>query len=1100
MLLKIFVPMGVLILPILIPINRVGGKGTTHQNSTDTGRLWNVTGLDQLAWGNVKPEHTNRYWAHLVLAVIAIIWVCAIFFDELRGYIRLRQAYMTSPQHRLRASATTVLVTAIPPSWLNVDSLDTLFDVFPGGVRNIWINRNFDDLNEKVKARNEMALQLEGAETELVIKCKKAALKQTKAEAKKAGKSKTEAKQVEVEATDEHASEMAMGPGVSSGDPHQAHTIREMLQPEKRRRSPSGEGVRPRIFDPARTAAGAVGLGVGKLGKSVFGGLKRVEAGLDNPSAQTKGFVATADEGLPPRKPTPAPDEEVSPVDDDTAESIHSTPVPDRHDKNIEPGKKPPSKRPFWKSRKSSHSKSAVEPDEYPLTGPDTPVVDSPVQETAMKKSDNEKSIRHKDSKDGDEPEKEKYPTAYNEKFDEEDYGEPVWRKYIRAKDRDTHRLPIFGWNWMPSLWLIGKKVDTIYHCRKEVARLNLEIEVDQQHPERFPLMNSAFIQFNHQVAAHMACQSVSHHMPKQMAPRIVEISPDDVIWDNMSIKWWERYLRTFGIITVVIAMVVGWAFPVAFTGLLSQLSYLEGAFTWLAWLGKLPPWFISAIQGILPALFLAILMALLPLILRFLSRTQGLHTGMAVELTVQNYYFTFLFVQLFLVVTIASSFSTILENVTDVTSWPGYLATNIPRSSNYFFSYMILQAMSVSAGALVQIFGLVSWFILAPIMDSTARKKWARTTNLNQMQWGTFFPIYTTLASIGMCNISHMTKSEALADVLTGLIYSVVAPLIMVFNIVTFSLFWFVYRYNTLYVTKFRFDTGGLLFPRAINQLFTGLYVMEVCLIGLFFLVRDQYGRVACKGQAICMIVVLILTFGYQILLNDAFGPLLRYLPITLEEDAVRRDKEFDQAQHLRLGLAADDEDEPIERRLADQERQERHSDRDIELNNLEADQKRPQSDRLSTPKLGSKRPSWADRKPNRRSKYFGANSAHASATIKALREKMSHDVEAQGVAPNTLGHSLFAGIHDELEDLTPDERDQLVQRAFQHEALRAKRPVVWIPRDDLGISDDEVYRTQRFSKHIWISNEYQALDGKCRTIFSRSPPDFSEVDLIQL
>jgi 10TM putative phosphate transporter len=101
---------------------------------------------------------------------------------------------------------------------------------------------------------------------------------------------------------------------------------------------------------------------------------------------------------------------------------------------------------------------------------------------------------------------------------------------------------------------------------------------------------------------------------------------------------------------------------------------------------------------------------------------------------------------------------------------------------------------------------------------------------------------------------------------------------------------------------------------------------------------------------------------------------------------------------------------------------------------------------------------------------------------------------------ANRSIGHALFAGIHDELEDLTPDERDQLVQRAFQHEALRAKRPVIWIPRDDLGVSDDEIYRTQRFSKHIWISNEYQALDGKCRPIFSRSLPDFSEVNLIQL
>jgi len=351
-------------------------------------------------------------------------------------------------------------------------------------------------------------------------------------------------------------------------------------------------------------------------------------------------------------------------------------------------------------------------------------------------------------------------------------------------------------------------------------------------------------------------------------------------------------------------------------------------------------------------------------------------------------------------------------------------------------------------------------------------------------------------------------------------LIYCVIAPLILVFNIITFSLFWFVYRYNTLYVTKFRFDTGGLLFPRAINQLFVGLYFMEVCLIGLFFLVRDENGDVACEGQAICMIVVLVLTAGYQILLNEAFGPLLRYLPITLEEEAVRRDDEFNRAQHARLGLTVDDDKENDENDdySDDDEKPRKHSEskrgesfpnqngKDIELTSLDTDRQNRKRDTLgailSTPKLGKKRPSWADRSPAspRRSKYFGVNSATANPTVKGLREKMAQDAEAQGPGDNKIGRALFAGIHDELEDLTPDERDQLVQRAFQHEALRAKRPVIWIPRDDIGVSNDEIYRTQRFSKHIWVSNEYQALDGKARTIFSRSPPDFSEVDLIQL
>ncbi|KAA8650441.1 hypothetical protein EYZ11_000824 [Aspergillus tanneri] len=1090
MLLKIFVPLGCILLPVLLPLNKVNGKNRSFKNGTIGGDRWNITGLDQLAWGNVAPENTNRYWGHLITAIIVIVYVCAVFFDELRGYIRLRQAYLTSPQHRLRASATTVLVTAIPESWLSVEALETLFDVFPGGIRNIWINRNFDDLNEKVKERDDIALKLEVAETELIIKCKKAQLKREKSEAKKAGKEGKAINKQEREKADRKASQLAMGAGVSSGDPHQAHTLDQILHPENpaQHEDEPGKWRRLNPLDPAMEAAGAFSQGVGKLGKSVLSGFKKVEDSVDGTLTRSGGYV--------PEDNTLAAIENSSLAagGNERRESLSNDPRGNAEDESgAHPsqmitqsatgvsgsGSKP--KRPFWKSGVSNNSRmsSKAEPDEFPLTGPESPV-DADVMSEACPSSSTAARAKAKGGnqegrKEGDKVEGEEYPIAYNEGFDNEDFGEPMWKKYIKEKDRDTMRLPIFGLRWMPSLWLMGRKVDTIDYCRKELARLNLEIEVDQQHAEKFPLMNSAFIQFNHQVAAHMACQAVSHHVPKQMAPRIVEISPDDVIWDNMSIRWWERYLRTFGILTVVCAMVVGWAFPVAFTGLLSQLSYLEDAFTWLSWISKLPEWLISAVQGILPALFLAILMALLPLILRFLCRAQGLHTGMAVELTVQHYYFAFLFVQLFLVVAISSSFSTIINNVTNVTSWPELLAQHIPLSSNYFFSYMILQAMSVSAGALVQIVNLVSWFVLAPFLDTTARRKWARTTNLNQVQWGTFFPVYTTLASI-------------------GLIYCVISPLILLFNVITFGLFWFVYRYNTLYVTKFRFDTGGLLFPQAINQLFTGIYVMEVSLIGLFFLVRDVQGTVACKGQAICMIVVLILTVGYQYLLNEAFGPLIRYLPITLEDDAVRRDEEFERAQRARLGLPIDeDETDPVA-----------HADgmsHDIELKKIglrREGQKSAHANKRAG--MGPKRPSWIHRSAKRRSSYYGTQSASAVPSVQRMREKIAHDAEAQGPATGSTGQAIFAGIHDELEDLTPDERDQLVQRAFQHEALRAKRPVVWIPRDDLGVSDDEVYRTQRFSKHVWISNEYQALDGKCRPIFSRSPPDFSQVDLIQL
>lgn len=755
MLLKIFIPLALLILPILIPVNKVDGKDTNPLEGV-RGARYNVTGLDQLAWGNVKPENTTRYWAHLILAVIVVVYVCAVFFDELRGYIRLRQAYLTSPQHRLRASATTVLVTSIPDKWLSVDALDGLFDVFPGGVRNIWLNRNLDQLSAKIKERNKLALALESAETELIKKCKKAQLKQAKAEAKKLGKnSKFEVEHERSEAQ-KRASRLVQSAGVSSGNPHEVvHNVRDALNsgdnanPDQTQEA----GGRRHIIPKVGQAFGAVGSGVAKIGHTVLGGVKKVEEGVDSRINTTGGFAPieqpsnsntnttaerTSQENVSPRTFVTGPNED--PEMPTVEERELSVPSVDGASDTA------PTRRSLFRKKPSPLGEGVDRNgDEFPLTTP-SPI--TPAVATGSEKPNTKK--KRTDSKKDEHQENEEYPVAYNEAYEEDDYGEPLWMKYIQPKDRETMRLPIFGWSWMPSLLLIGKKVDKIYHCRKELARLNLEIEIDQQHPEKFPLMNSAFVQFNHQVAAHMACQSVAHHLPQQMAPRLVEISPDDVIWDNMSIKWWERYLRTFGVIVIVTAMVIGWAFPVAFTGLLSQLSYLEGQFVFLRWLSKLPQWLLSAIQGVLPPLFLAILMALLPLILRFLSRNQGVHTGMAIELTVQNYYFAFLFVQLFLVVSISSGFSTIFNSIKDVTSVPELLATNIPKASNYFFSYMVLQAMSVSAGALVQIFSLVSWFILAPIFDSTARMKWARTTNLNQMQWGTFFPVYTTLASIG--------------------------------------------------------------------------------------------------------------------------------------------------------------------------------------------------------------------------------------------------------------------------------------------------------------------------------------------------------------
>lgn len=1129
-------------LPILIPLNYVGGKGSAYSNSTLALRVngtlptEDVKGLDVLAWGNVRPTNTSRYWAHLILAVCVVIWVCGVFFSELRVYIKVRQDYLTSAEHRLRASATTVLVSAVPSKWLTHEALAGLYDVFPGGIRNIWINRNFDELLEKIKQRDSVHLKLEEAETELVRKAKKAQKKQQakdeKLQAKTARQPKAKVdKAQQLKDENARADQMAQSGGVSNADPDRQvpHTIEDAIDEEEDRAREQGteEGVQSDVqtdghADPKHkgfkvpligTGLAAVGQGLGKgfqtvdkAGDTVNGGARKIERGFSNQVGMTNGFVvmdarsvaeddaydeygryrgnaesrraaAAAGSHADPEKrnqqaeavspassgPTGMQAQEMALTGNKARKATHHQ----GHDGAADHEGRGWEFLKFWKGPAGGFPSPVPagyeEGDEFPLNQ------DGGRSMSEGANQDEKKSFWEKfksavpflGGKDADKPD---YPVAYNEEYKEDAHG-AVWERYLKAKDRPTHKNPKLSWwpGWLTWIPFTGNKVDSIYWCRGELARLNLEIEMDQKHPERFPLMNSAFIQFNHQVAAHMACQAITHHVPKQMAPRTVEISPKDVIWDNMSIKWWEAWFRTAVVFGIVAGMVVLWTFPVAWTASLAQIEGLAHKYQWLKWLLKIPHKVLQAVAGVLPALTLAILLALVPMILTYLATVQGAQTGVAKQRSVQNYYFTFLFVQVFLVVSISGGALAALGSATDIVSIPSTLATQLPKAANYFFSYMILQALSTSSGTLLQVATLLLWYLLPKLFDNTARQKWKRNTTLSTVTWGTFFPVYTNFACI-------------------AIIYSIVSPIIIVFALITFSLLWIAHRYNMLYVTRFELDTGGLLYPRAINQTFTGLYVMELCMFGLFLLVRDIDDEAVCIPQAIIMIITLVFTVLYQLLLNISFGPLLNYLPITFEDEAVLRDEAFERAQARRLGL---EDDNDVEGVLVPQH------DGAIEMSNVNHGRRFAKFNPIN---MAQEAGTWAAKSGRQiREKTGLGHGAHEH----AHRRKRHRDIEAQ----QKISNALYGGYADEIEDLTPDERDVLVRHAFQHYALRARRPTVWIPRDDTGVSDDEVNRTREFAgSNIWISNIGAALDGKSRVVYGRNPPDFSEIDLINL
>ncbi|KAL8774473.1 MAG: hypothetical protein Q9209_000846 [Squamulea sp. 1 TL-2023] len=428
-----------------------------------------------------------------------------------------------------------------------------------------------------------------------------------------------------------------------------------------------------------------------------------------------------------------------------------------------------------------------------------------------------------------------------------------VAAKWVPTKKRPTHRLkPI-----------IGKKVDTINWCRSELERLIPKVDALQaaHRAGNGTFIPSVFVEFYHQSEAQSAFQSLTHHHALHMSPRFIGVNPDEVIWKNLKITWASRVVRNILTISFVILLIVFWSIPVGFVGILSNIQSLIDLAPFLEFLLKIPSVIFGLVQGLLPAVLLAVLMALLPIILRMMAKLGGAPSLSAVELRTQNFYFGFQVVQVFLVTTLTSAASaSVTEILCKPMDAPNLLATNLPKASNFYISYFVLQGLTISSGALLGIAGLIIFRLLHKFLDTTPRKMYKRWSTLSALGWGTVFPIYTNLTVIAIT-------------------YSIIAPLVLGFATIGLYLIYLAYRYNLLFVVDSQIDTKGLVYPRALQQTTTGAYLAIICLIGLF-------GIQAAPGPIVLMVVFLIFVILFHISLNGALEPLLIYLPKSLEAE----------------------------------------------------------------------------------------------------------------------------------------------------------------------------------------------------------------------
>ncbi|SCU78587.1 LAMI_0A05138g1_1 [Lachancea mirantina] len=610
--------------------------------------------------------------------------------------------------------------------------------------------------------------------------------------------------------------------------------------------------------------------------------------------------------------------------------------------------------------------------------------------------------------------------------------------QYVPQNKRPTHRLK----------FLIGKKVDTIDFLKEELPKLNADIiELQSNHDEAKPF-NSVFVEFESQYHAQIAVQSTIHHEPLKMTPAYAGIRPQDIVWFNTRMHWLERTIRKFGAVAAIIALIILWAFPVAFVGLISNINYLTDKLPWLRFIYHLPERLMGLLTAMAPTIALAVLMMLLPIIIRKMALVAGAPSVQHIEYFTQQAFFGFQFVQVFLVTTIASSATSVVTQIVkDPTSSMSLLATNLPKSSNFYVAYIMLQGLTVSSGALLQIVSLILFYVLGYLLDGTARKKWSRFTGLGSMQWGTTFPVYTNLAVIVFS-------------------YAIIAPIILLFAAVAFLLLYVAYLYNLTYVFQESAPMRGICYPRALFQTFVGLYVGQICLLGLFA-VGKGWGPIVL--QVVCIAVTVFIHLNF----NIAFDNLMQVVPM---------------------------------------------------------DTMKPLDGKSNTPSFVNKPGSQDSKEGVKQlphfpiRKYQPRSSLHLDQNTKSLRSENTFEVNATMASDNEnnlatvplladgeetsipaapfwkryfqphiyLSYKVARSILPEIYNL-PDPEDttdaDALKNAYNYPAVGAKCPMMWVPRDPYGFSDTQL---TLLGSDIPMSDEGAGFDEKGNIIWTSAPPSY--------
>lgn len=246
------------------------------------------------------------------------------------------------------------------------------------------------------------------------------------------------------------------------------------------------------------------------------------------------------------------------------------------------------------------------------------------------------------------------------------------------------------------------------------------------------------------------------------------------------------------------------------------------------------------------------------------------------------------------------------------------------------------------------------------------------------------------------------------------------------------FLLLYIGFRYNLLYVLDTaNISTQGATYPRALQHLMVGVYLSEVCVVGLLGI--NSGSDIAAIGPLVIMVILLVVTIFFHIALRNALKPLTKSLP---------RDLLYASTRKQGIEAQAENATEP-------------HGALGQTNGTVEDDNSKEMQ----------------------------------AATSEAILNSSKHQPGLKGMLLRFAHPSWLPPLGAHLAQPAPDYSADVRREAYLHPAITSPTPLLWIVHDDMGISTREKELSGKVIGTTDQGAHWEEKKGKLVTVWEDQP-----------